>query len=60
VQGCGQFDDAEARAEMPRPLTENRIDGFLTQLIGDLADLFHLEPAQNRRECGWCREAVFC
>ena len=41
----GQFDDAEAGAEMSAG-DGNRIDGFLTQFIGHLPDLFHLEPAQ--------------
>ena len=45
MQGGGQFDDAEAGAEMAAG-DRDRIDGFLTQLVGDLPDLFHLEPAQ--------------
>ena len=45
VQGGRQLDDAEAGAEMAA-CDRDRIDGFLTQLVGDLPDLFHLEPAQ--------------
>jgi len=45
VQGCRQFDDAETGAEMPARYRDG-IDGFLTEFIGDLPDLFHLEPAQ--------------
>src|ERR1700761_1088357 len=45
VQGGGQFDDTEAGAEMPAR-HRNCIDGFLTQLVGDLPYLFHLEPTQ--------------
>jgi hypothetical protein len=45
MQRRGQFDDAKASAEMSAR-DRNGIDGFLTQLIGDLTDLFHLEPAQ--------------
>jgi len=46
MQGRGQFDDAEAGAEVSRPVHRDGIDGFLTQFIGDLPNLFHLEPAQ--------------
>jgi hypothetical protein len=45
MQGRGQFDDAKAGAEMSTRYRDG-IDGFLTQFIGDLPDLFHLEPAQ--------------
>ena len=45
MQGRGQFDDAEAGAEMSARYRDG-IDGFLTQFIGDLPDLFQLEPAQ--------------
>ena len=41
----GQLDDAEAGAEMAAG-DRDGVDGFLTQLVGDLPDLFHLEPAQ--------------
>jgi hypothetical protein len=41
----GQFDDAEAGAEMAAG-DRNRVDGFLAKLVGHLPDLFHLEPAQ--------------
>ena len=46
VMDCrGQFDDAEAGAEMAAG-DRNRIDGFLTQFVGDLPNLLHLELAQ--------------
>ena len=45
VHGGGQFDDAEAGAEMSAR-HRNRVDGLLAQFVGDLPDLFHLEPAQ--------------
>ena len=45
MQGGGQLDHAEASAEMTAR-HRNRVDGFLTQLVSDLPDLFHLEPAQ--------------
>ena len=45
VQRRGQFDDAKAGAEMAAG-DRHRIDGFLAQFVGDLPDLFHLEPAQ--------------
>jgi len=45
VQGRRQFDDTEAGAEMSAG-DRDGVDGFLTQLIGDLPDLLHLEPAQ--------------
>ena len=45
VQGRRQFDDAEAGAEMSAG-DRDGVDGFLTQLVGDLPDLLHLEPAQ--------------
>ena len=41
----GQFDDAEAGAEMAAG-HRDRVDGFLTQFVGDLPHLLHLEPAQ--------------
>ncbi len=45
MQGRGQFDDAEAGAEMSARYRDG-IDGLLTQFIGDLPNLFHIEPAQ--------------
>ena len=45
MQRRGQFDDAEAGAEMAAGYRDG-VDRFLTQLVGDLADLVHLEPAQ--------------
>ncbi len=45
VQRRGQFDDAEAGAEMPAR-DRDGIDGLLAQFIGDLPDLVHFEPAQ--------------
>ena len=45
MDGGGQFDDAEAGAEMSAG-DRNGIDGFLTQLVGNLPDLLDLEPAQ--------------
>ena len=45
MQRRGQFDDAEAGAEMAAG-DRNGVDGFLAQLVGDLPDLLHLEPAQ--------------
>jgi hypothetical protein len=45
VQRGRQFDDTETGAEMSAG-DRNGIDGFLTQLVSDLPDLFHLEPAQ--------------
>ena len=45
MQGRRQFDDAETCAEMPARYRDG-VDGFLTQLVGHLADLVHLEPAQ--------------
>ena len=45
MQGGGQFDDAEAGAEMSAG-DRDRVDGFLAQFVGDLPDLLHLEPAQ--------------
>ena len=45
MDGGGQFDDAEAGAEMAAG-DRNGVDGFLAQLVGDLPDLLHLEPAQ--------------
>ena len=45
VHGGRQFDDAEAGAEMAAG-DRDGIDGFLTQLVGDLPDLFDLELAQ--------------
>ena len=41
----GQLDDAEAGAEMAAG-HRNRIDGFLTQFVGDLPDLLYLELPQ--------------
>ena len=41
----GQFDDAEAGAEMAAG-DRDRIDGFLAQLVGDLPHLLDLELAQ--------------
>jgi hypothetical protein len=41
----GQLDDAEAGAEMPTRY-RNRIDGFLTQFVGNLPDLLYLELPQ--------------
>ena len=37
----------------------DRVDGFHPQFVGDLPDLFHLEPAQIVPASGWCREAAF-
>jgi hypothetical protein len=48
MDGSGQFDDAEAGAEMAAG-DRDGIDGFLAQLIGDLPDLVHLEPAKISR-----------
>ncbi len=48
VQRRRQFDDAEAGAEMPA-CNRDGIDGFLAQFVGNLPDLFHLEPAQIGR-----------
>ena len=45
VDGGGQFDDAETGPEVPTR-NRHRVDGLLTQFVGDLPDLFHLEPAQ--------------
>ena len=45
VQRRGQLDDAEAGAEMAAG-DGDRVDGFLTQLVGHLPDLVDLEPAQ--------------
>ena len=45
VQRGGQFDDAEARAEMAAG-DRNGIDGLLAQLVGDLPKLLDLELAQ--------------
>jgi hypothetical protein len=45
VQGRRQLDDAETGAEMSTRYRDG-IDGFLPQFIGDLPDLFQLEPAQ--------------
>ena len=41
----GQFDDAEAGAEMAAG-HRNGVDGFLAQLVGDLPHLLDLELAQ--------------
>ena len=41
----GQFDDAEAGAEMSAG-DRDGIDGFLAQFVGDLPHLLDLEPAQ--------------
>jgi len=49
---------AEARAEMPAR-DRNRIGWFPDAAIGDLADLFHLEPAQIVG-VRMVSEAVFC
>ena len=45
VQRGGQFDDAEAGAEMAAG-DRDGVDGFQPQFVGDLPDLFDLEPAQ--------------
>ena len=45
VEGSGQFDHAEASAEMSTGY-RNRIDGFLTQFVGNLPDLLYLELPQ--------------
>jgi len=45
MDGRGQFDDAEAGAEMPAG-DGNRVDGLLPQFIGDLPDLVNPELAQ--------------
>ena len=45
MQRRGQLDDAEAGAEMAAG-DGDRVDGFLTQLVGDLPDLLDLELAQ--------------
>ena len=48
MDGGGQFDDAEAGAEMAAG-DGDRVDGFHPQFVGDLPDLLHLEPAQIGR-----------
>jgi hypothetical protein len=48
VEGNGELDHPEAGAEMAAG-DRHRIDGFLAQLIGKLAQLPALEPAQIRR-----------
>ncbi len=45
MDGGGQFDDAEAGAEMPAGY-RNRVDGFLAKLVGNLLDLLDLELAK--------------
>ena len=45
MQGRRQLDHAEAGAEMSAGHRDG-VDGLLTQLVGDLPDLLHLEPAQ--------------
>ena len=46
MQGGGQLDHAETGAEMSARY-RNRIDGFLTQFVGNLPDLLHLEPRKS-------------
>src|SRR5947208_13385213 len=48
VQGGRQLDDAETGAKVPAG-DRDGVDGLLTELIGDLPDLLHLEPAQILR-----------
>ena len=45
VQCGGEFDHAEAGAEMAAGHGHG-VDGFHPQFVGNLPDLFHLEPAQ--------------
>ena len=45
MDGRGQFDDAEAGAEMAAGHGDG-VDGFLTQFVRNLAHLVDLEPAQ--------------
>ena len=45
MQCGGQFDDAEAGAEMAAG-NGHGVDGFHPQFVGNLPDLLHLEPAQ--------------
>ncbi len=48
VQGGRQLDDAEAGAKVSAG-DRDGVNGLLTELIGDLPDLLHLEPAQILR-----------
>ncbi len=48
VQGSRQLDNAKAGAKMSAR-DRDRVDGFLTQFIGDLPDLLHLKPTQIGR-----------
>jgi hypothetical protein len=48
VQGRGQLDHSEAGAQVTASHRDH-VDQFLAQLVGELAQIFFLEPAQVRR-----------
>ena len=53
MQRRRQFHDAQSGSEMATG-NRNRIDGFLTKLVGNLPNLVHLQPAQ----VVWCPNGV--